>query len=115
MAISTTGGADEHCRSRGGGYIAANKQPPMTRQQVLDLYFMDARHKLIDLAAFLDRVDRAGGQDNFRVQSLRGALRELSNDKPGRAERVLLALSDPTTEPIAVATTKAAAGAWRPS
>jgi len=24
----------------------------MTRQQVLDLYFMDARSKLIDLAAF---------------------------------------------------------------
>ena len=28
----------------------------MTRQQILDLYFMDARAKLIDLAAFLDRV-----------------------------------------------------------
>ena len=27
----------------------------MTRQQVLDLYFMDARCKLIELAAFLDR------------------------------------------------------------
>ena len=27
----------------------------MTRQQVLDLYFMDARFKLIELAAFLDR------------------------------------------------------------
>ncbi len=28
----------------------------MTRQKVLDQYFMDARHKLIDVAAFLDRV-----------------------------------------------------------
>ena len=28
----------------------------MTRQQVLDLYFLDARHKLIEIAAFLDRV-----------------------------------------------------------
>ncbi|TMQ01729.1 MAG: hypothetical protein E6L09_02270, partial [Verrucomicrobia bacterium] len=27
----------------------------MTRHQVLDLYFMDARFKLIELAAFLDR------------------------------------------------------------
>ena len=33
----------------------------MTRQQVLDLYFMENRAKLIDLAAFLDRVDRATG------------------------------------------------------
>src|SRR5215510_15258380 len=31
--------------------------PFMTRQQVLDLYFMDARSKLIDIAAFLDRAD----------------------------------------------------------
>ena len=29
----------------------------MTRQQVLDLYFLDARHKLIEVAAFLDRVN----------------------------------------------------------
>jgi hypothetical protein len=87
----------------------------MTRQQVLDLYFMDARHKLIDLAAFLDRVDRADGPDDFRIQSLRNALRELGGNQPSRAERVLLALSDPTTEPIAAATTKAAAGAWRQS
>jgi hypothetical protein len=87
----------------------------MTRQQVLDLYFMDTRHKLIDLAAFLDRVDRADGPDDFRIQSLRNALRELGGDPPSRAERVLLALSDPTTEPIAAATTKAAAGAWRQS
>src|ERR1035438_9984746 len=27
----------------------------MTRQQALDLYFLDARHKLVELAAFLDR------------------------------------------------------------
>jgi hypothetical protein len=84
----------------------------MTRQQVLDLYFMDARHKLIDIAAFLDRVDRADGRDDFRIKAFRNALGELSGDKPGRAERVLLALSDPTTEPIATATTKAASGAW---
>ena len=37
----------------------------MTRQKVLDQYFMDARHKLIDIAAFLDRVDRAEGDAIF--------------------------------------------------
>jgi hypothetical protein len=84
----------------------------MTRSQVLDLYFMDARHKLIDLAAFLDRVDRAAGPDDFRIQALRNALGELSASNPDKAARVLLALSDPTTEPIPAATTKAASGAW---
>jgi hypothetical protein len=39
----------------------------MKREQVIDLYFMEARAKLIDLAAFLDRVDRAPGTDDFRM------------------------------------------------
>jgi hypothetical protein len=84
----------------------------MTRQQVLDLYFMDARSKLIDLAAFLDRVQRADGDEDFRLRALRRALHELGGDTPQRAEGVLKALSDPTTDPIAAATTKAACGAW---
>jgi hypothetical protein len=84
----------------------------MTRQKVLDLHFMEARAKLIDLAAFLDRVDRAKGQDDFRIKAFRRALAELQKADPQRAKRVLLALSDPTTEPIRRATTKAAAGAW---
>ena len=35
--------------------------PPRSREQVADLHFMDARYKLLDLAAFLDRLDRAAG------------------------------------------------------
>ena len=84
----------------------------MTRQQVLDLYFMDARCKLIDLAAFLDRVDRAGGEADFRLTAFRQALQHLADGAPQRAERVLLSLSDPTVEPVAVAPGKGAAGAW---
>lgn len=84
----------------------------MTRQEILDMYFMDARCKLIELAAFLDRVDRAQGQGDFRLEAFRAALRELDSTKPGRAEKVLLAFSDPTPEPIAAATTKAACGAY---
>jgi hypothetical protein len=85
----------------------------MTCQEVLDLYFMDARSKLIDLAAFLDRVDRASGQPDFRLAAFRQALKELNQtDASERAKQVLLAFSDPTTQPIAAATTKAACGAW---
>ena len=84
----------------------------MTRQQVLDLYFMDARSKLIDLAAFLDRLDRAEGEADFRLAGFRKAMEELEKNQPERAKGVLLALSDPTTEPIPAATTKAACGAW---
>lgn len=83
----------------------------MTRQQVLDLYFMDARCKLIEIAAFIDRVERASGNEDFRMGEFRKAMSEL-NATSGRAERVLLALSDPASEPIAAATTKAACGAF---
>jgi hypothetical protein len=86
----------------------------MTRQQILDLYFMDARCKLIDLAAFIDRVERSEGQEDFRMQAFRQALSELSKGETEKAKRVLMTLSDPTTEPIPAATTKAACGAYKP-
>jgi len=84
----------------------------MTRQKVLDLYFMDARSKLIDLAAFLDRVERAGGSDDFRMKAFRAALGELGGKKKDKAGQVLLAFSDPTTKHIAKAAGKGAVGAW---
>jgi hypothetical protein len=84
----------------------------MTRQQVLDLYFMDARSKLIDIAAFLDRVDRAEGEPDFRLAAFRKALDQLHRGDPARAKGVLDSLSDPTTEPIPKAPGKGAVGAW---
>ena len=84
----------------------------MNRQQLLDLYFLDARAKLIDLAAFLDRLQRADGEADFRLQSFTKALQHLSSHEAQRTEQVLLSLSDPTSEPIPAATTKAACGAW---
>jgi hypothetical protein len=84
----------------------------MTRTQVLDLYFMDARSKLIDLAAFIDRVDRADGKEDFRMKAFRDALAELGGNKKEKAKQVLLAFSDPTTKPIAKAPGKGAVGAW---
>lgn len=84
----------------------------MNRQQLLDLYFLDARAKLIDIAAFLDRLDQAQGDADFRAGAFVQALEQLRQKDSRRAERILLALSDPTTEPIPSATTKAACGAW---
>jgi hypothetical protein len=84
----------------------------MTRQQVLDLYFLDARHKLIEIAAFLDRVDRADGEADFRLDAFREALRCLAAARSDRAAAVLMTFSDPTTEPIPQAPGKGAVGAW---
>lgn len=85
----------------------------MTRQKVLDLYFLDARHKLIDIAAFLDRVERSEGKDDFRLKAFRSALGKLSGGKKSKARDVLLAFSDMTTKPIEKAPGKGAVGAWQ--
>jgi len=92
--------------------MPSNKQELMTRQRVLDLYFIDARHRLIEIAAFLDRVERAEGAADFRLTVFRQAMRELDREGAERAKRVLVAFSDPTAAPIPAATTKAACGAW---
>ena len=84
----------------------------MTRQEVLDLYFMDARSKLIDLAAFLDRVERSEGEADFRFAAFRQALEGLCAPGTAKAKGVLMSLSDPTVEPIAKAPGKGACGAW---
>jgi hypothetical protein len=81
---------------------------------LVDLGFMDARSKLIDLAAFLDRVERAGQQDDFRVQALREAIACLQLPQAQRAKAVLDSFSDPSSEPLPVATVKGACGANPP-
>ncbi len=85
----------------------------MTRNELLDLYFMDARAKLIDLAAFLDRVDRGSGDADFRLAAFREAMMELSGGEPTRAREVLICLSDLTSEPIEKSPGKGAVGAWK--
>ena len=88
---------------------------PVTRKQVIDLYFLEHRAKMIDIAAFLDRVDRAqaGGEaEDFRVAAMRQALDVLTDGKDERARRVLDALSDPTADPIPKSPGKGAVGAY---
>ena len=89
---------------------------PMTRAQVVDAYFMEHRARLLDVAAFLDRVDRAGaGDDDFRMRAFRRCVAILGDTGPDRARRILEALSDPTVDPVPNAGMKGATGAHDPS
>ena len=36
----------------------STRQSPMTAGEALDLYFFDNRARLLEIAAFLDRLDR---------------------------------------------------------
>ena len=91
--------------------------PPIGPGAVVDRYFLEHRAKALDIAAFLDRVDRAAaanggdGADDFRVRALEACCRILVDGKPERARRILELLSDHSTEPIAKAPMKGAIGA----
>ena len=89
---------------------------PMPRENVVDLYFMEHRAKVLDVASFLDRIDRSNPEascdEDYRITALKEALTILSDGKGERAKRVLEVWSDPTDEPIPSAGIKGAAGAY---
>ena len=88
---------------------------PLSRREVVDRYFLEHRAKVLDIAAFLDRVDRAkeeSDEDDFRVRSLRASIALLLDGEGERTKRVLDLLSDPSDQPIAKAPMKGATGAW---
>ncbi len=88
---------------------------PLTRRQAVDRYILEHRAKVHDVAAYLDRVDRAaadGGGEDHRLVALRDAVAVLIDGKGERARRVLELLSDPTSQPIDKAGGKGASGAW---
>lgn len=82
-------------------------------QAIVDHGFVPTRARLIDVAAFLDRVERYAVADDFRCVSLREAAALLVDGKPERARRILEKLSDPTTTPEVISSGKAAVGAWQ--
>ena len=88
---------------------------PKTGRELVDEYFIENRTRVLEVAAFLDRLDRAGdaaGTRDFRVRLFREALGVLAGDGAGRVERIQLLFSDPTTEPLARLDQKSARGAY---
>ena len=69
----------------------------MSKKDLLDLQFIDARARAIDLAAFLDRLDRHDGDADIRLEYFRKALGVLRENRPDRAKAVLEVFSDTTT------------------
>jgi hypothetical protein len=87
---------------------------PLTQQQLVDEYFIEHRTKILDIAAFLDRLDRApvhDAEDDFRLRAFNQALAALLEpDK--RMEKVQLLLSDPRTDLLPELDRKSAFGAY---
>jgi hypothetical protein len=73
--------------------------PALPSSMALDSYFLEARSKLLDLAAILDRIDR-GGVDNGladdpRIDRIRQALDVLADADDDRAEQIQMIFSLP--------------------
>ena len=90
---------------------------PLTERELIEEYFVEERNRVLELAAFLDRLDRARARDagdDFRLVALRRALAVLSAEdgRSGRVERIQLLLSDPTAEPLDHLDRKGALGAY---
>lgn len=86
---------------------------PLTATEIVDEYFIESRTRLLEIAAFLDRVGRedpSGGARDFRMRAFRDALELLTG--PDRVMRIQRLLSDPTTAPLERLDRKSALGAY---
>ncbi|HUT09487.1 MAG TPA: hypothetical protein VMY42_03250 [Thermoguttaceae bacterium] len=73
---------------------------PPAANEILDREFLDLRARLIDVAAALDRIDRAEGAvlNDPRLGQIRQSLQILSTDSADRAERIQMVFSLPYRE-----------------
>ncbi len=90
-------------------------QSSLTARELADEYFIENRNRILEIAAFLDRLDRADPareSRDFRLQALTEALKTLAGKAPDYVRQIQLLLSDPTTEPIPTLDRKSAQGAY---
>jgi len=89
-------------------------QCPLSGTDIVDEYFIENRTRVLEIAAFLDRLARVDAQHaagDFRMQAFAEAVEALS--VPGdRLMRIQLLLSDPTIAPLDRLDRKSAIGAY---
>jgi len=69
-----------------------------TAQEILEQDFLNIRSLILDLAASLDRLDRAEGAESLsnheQMKLLQGGIDLVKEEGPGRAAKVQLHFSD---------------------
>lgn len=91
-----------------------NTRSPLSGKELVDEYFIENRTRLLEIAAFLDRLERADpsyAAQDFRMKAFMEALVNL-NQLDGRLDRIQMLLSDPTKEPLESLDRKSAIGAY---
>jgi hypothetical protein len=90
---------------------------PMTAKEVIDAYFIENRWRVLEIASFLDRVDRSKdpetGKKDFRYKALKNALKILVESPEGCTEALQQNFSDLSAKPLEVGPSfKGTFGAW---
>jgi hypothetical protein len=89
----------------------------MNATEILNLYFIENRARLLDIASFLDRIDRYEGageaKEDYRYQAMVRAIGLLGSSGAERTVAIQLSFSDPTVEPLESAVGLKAYGAWQ--
>ena len=93
---------------------------PKTGRELVDEYFIENRTRLLEIAAYLDRLDRTDAtlaQKDYRARAFQEAIALLSapGDEGGpqtRVQRIQMLFSDPTTTPQEQLDVKSARGAY---
>lgn len=88
---------------------------PKTGRALIDEYFIENRTRVLEIAAYLDRLDRAGdrgAERDFRMRAFGEALTVLCDGAPDRTGRIQMIFSDPTAEPLIALDTQSARGAF---
>jgi hypothetical protein len=96
-------------------FVSAAIPSPRPGVGLVDEYFIENRTRLLEVASYLDRLDRSGDAAvaiDFRMRAFREALAVLCERESGRVERIQMIFSDPTTEPRAALDQKGAKGAF---
>ena len=90
---------------------------PMTAADALETYFIDNRARLLEIASFLDRIDRyensTAAKADFRYGAFMKALKLVAEAGESRTEKLQLLFSDRSTDPIESAVGLIAYGASR--
>lgn len=89
---------------------------PMNASEILELYFIENRARLLDIASFLDRIDRYEGaaeaKDDYRYRALQQAISLLTGEAGDRTAAIQQVFSDLTSDLLASAIGLKAFGAW---
>ena len=93
---------------------SAKERSPLSAKELVDEYFIENRTRILEIAAFLDRLDRVDASyaaRDFRMKAFAEALGALDG-KRDRLDRIQHILSDPRTTPIDALDRKSAVGAY---